>query len=243
MIEEITEEEFCRLRKVSRVPEVRVFENVAEKINKYNSYDTKCKAGRYNSAYRRVLNARGEQSSLVDEDGILDEKSLIIIEDALRAFDMDRQMDDQFRDRLKKKLNDVNTKILLKEFRKFTVLFPKIEEIKSDTQDFFETLSAVDQDGLSSRGDRFGVGATKIMNFLFPELFVMADQWVMKGLHKTGPIYPWKCWSIMMICRRELTEWEESHGDLESLIELDKKPTTLTRIFDKCAFVMGRFKL
>lgn len=55
-----------------------------------------------------VLNARGDQSCLVDKDGNVDEKSLII-EDALRDFDMDRQMGVRFRDRLCKKLNDVIT--------------------------------------------------------------------------------------------------------------------------------------
>lgn len=241
--EEITPEKLEISKGVSRIPQVRVFESAAEKINKYNSYDTKCKAGKYNSAYRRVLNARGDQSCLVDKDGNVNEKSLVIIEDGVRDFDMGRQMDNQFIDRLRKKLCDVNTRFLLKRFTEFTILSPDIEEIKSDTQSFFETLSAKSDYGLSSRRDRFGVGATKIMNFLFPELFVMSDRWVMEGLRKTGAIHATKYWSIMMVCHRELKEWQETRGDLKSLMELDQRPTTLPRIFDKCAFVMGKLKL
>lgn len=221
--------------------EIKVLENAEDKINKYNSYDRLHKSGRYNSAYHRVLNARRGGPCLVDDDGNVNEGSLVIIEEALIAFDMDRQMDNRFKDRLRKKLSNVDIRVLLKRFREFTILSSNIEETKSGTQDFFETLRAANQGGLSSRGDRFSVGATKIMKFLFPELFVIADQWVSKGLRKIGPIDSWKYWSVMMICRRELEEWQKTRGDLKSLMELDQQPTTLTRIFDKCAFGMGKF--
>jgi len=239
--EEITEEELKRLEDVGKV--VRVFENAAEKISKYNSYDALCKDERYNSAYHKILNARKDRSCLVDKDGNVDEDSLAIVEEGLIAFDMDRQINNHFRDRLRKKLNDVDTKVLLKRFTKFTIFSSNIEDIKSDTKDFFETLRATGHDGLSSRGDQFGVGATKIMNFLFPKLFVIADQWVRKGLRKTGFMDFQKYWSILMICRRELKEWQQTHGNFEDLTALDQQPTTLTRIFDKCAFVMGKFRL
>lgn len=55
MVEEITEEEFKKMEPVKRV--IRVFQNAADKINKYNSYNRSYEAGKYNSAYHKVLDA------------------------------------------------------------------------------------------------------------------------------------------------------------------------------------------
>jgi len=244
MADEITEEEFEKLEDVSKV--IKVFENAAGKINKYNSYDRLCKGGRYNSAYHKVLNAATrKQSCLVNEDGTVDENSLRIIQESLVAFDMRAhgQMDDQFKDRLKEKLEKDKARALLRNFREFAILSPNIERIEFETKDFFGMMSERGNDSLSPRGNRFDVGATKIMNFLFPDLFVMVDRWVKKGLRKSTPLNPQKYWSIMMLCRKELEKWQTTYGDLHSLIALDYQPTTLTRVFDKCAFVMGKFKL
>jgi len=45
----------------------------------------------------------------------------------------------------------------------------------------------------------------------------------------------------MKVCIKELKEWKEENGDFDSLPKLDVGfgPTTLTRIFDKCAFIMA----
>jgi len=47
-------------------------------------------------------------------------------------------------------------------------------------------------------------------------------------------------WQVMKICKMELEEYQKRHGDLQSLLDMDDEPTTLTRIFDKCAFVMAK---
>lgn len=241
MVEEISEEEFEKMEDVDK--EIKVFDNAADKVRKYNSYDKKCNGGRYNSAYHKVLHARGNQLCLIDRDGNIDESSLGIVEEALRAFDMNAhgQMGSQFREKLREKLCRNDSRIFLRQFRALTILSSDIEKNEYESEKLFNILST-NENGLDARGRRFRVGATKIMNFLLPEFFVIADKWVRQGLHKTGYLTFPKYWSIMMICRRELMNGQRKHGTLESLIRLDTQPTTLIRIFDKCAFVMGRFR-
>lgn len=215
--------------------EIEVLKNTKGKINKYNA---QAKAGIYNAAYTEILNGRKNRSCLVNKDGSVSEETLLTIEKGLLAFDMGRQMDGNFKYNLKKKL--ISAKALLKKFQGLTIVSPNIDEIRSETESFFESLRASDHDRLSSNRNQFSVGATKIMNFLFPELFVIADRWVRKALGKYGYFSFDEYWSIMMTCRKELRAWQEKYGNLESLIGLDEKPTTLTRIFDKCAFVTGK---
>jgi len=47
-------------------------------------------------------------------------------------------------------------------------------------------------------------------------------------------------WQVMEICHKELENFRKEHGNLQILLNMDEKPTTLTRIFDKCAFVMAK---
>lgn len=216
--------------------EIRVLEDARNKIRDYNE---QTRARVYNSAYTKILDARKGRSCLVDKEGNMSEATLLIIEEGLQMFDMGRQMDNTFKYNLQKKL--ASAKPLLWKFQGLTIVSPNIDEIRSETESFFENLRACDHDRLSSSENQFSVGATKIMNFLFPELFVITDIWVRKALAKSLGHFSFdEYWSIMMACRRELRAWQKLHGTLENLIELDEKPTTLTRVFDKCAFVMGK---
>jgi hypothetical protein len=223
-----------------------IFKNVGEKIKKY---DEQRRGKLYNEAYQSVLKARGENSSLVDDDGNVSEESLKTIEKALKKFGMARfgKMDDKFVDKLRKKLND--TKAILVKFRNLQIESQDWQRYEEDVKKLYDTLSVGGKDGLSADGDRFDVGATKIMNFLFPELFVMVDKNVATTLTKLGLVkfsrkgsthhYCFeKYWKVMRICYDELGQYKK-HGDLSDLLKLDKWPTTLTRIFDKCAFVMA----
>lgn len=81
----------------------------------------------------------------------------------------------------------------------------------------------------------------------FPELFVMVDKNVTKTLVSLGMIriprkggtynYSFETyWEIMRICHDELDQYKKVHENIQGLLELDEKPTTLTRIFDKCTF-------
>jgi len=234
----MSREEFERLEDLSEKPQHKILENLADRIKKY---DGQCKARKYNYAYKRVLEARKGNSCLVDEDGNVSGKSLKVIEQTLSDFEMDRQMGVGFSKKLKKKLENNEIRAVLNKFRNVRIDSPNLNEFKLDAKKLFKTLSSSGENGLSARQDSFEVGATKIMNFLFPELFVMVDRYVKKALHKSGSLPFRKYWDIMMICRQELEEWKELHGTIDNLLELDTKPTTLTRVFDKCAFVMGKF--
>ncbi len=150
-------------------------------------------------------------------------------------------MDNTFKTRLRNKLGNTEVREILQDFRRIKINSPNVESIKNNVEKLYEDLSNK-ENGLSARGDKFEVGTTKTLTFLFPELFVIVDSNVKKALHKTGLGAPFnKFWSVMNVCRNELEDWEETHGHLDSLLELDISPTTLTRIFDKCAFVTGKF--
>jgi hypothetical protein len=48
------------------------------------------------------------------------------------------------------------------------------------------------------------------MNFLYPELFVLMDSLVLKGLGLNGIPDFQNYWSIMATCHDELQEWQKS---------------------------------
>ncbi|MCJ7633884.1 hypothetical protein MUP77_16050 [Candidatus Bathyarchaeota archaeon] len=219
---------------------MRVLEEAKSKVDQYDRFDNERRKGKYNRAYRDLLRARVGQSSLVDENGSISDASISLVENTLIAFEMKKhgQMDDQFGDKLEQKLEDDETKFLLRNFRELTILSSDIESIKVDACFLFEKLAEA-KDGLDARGYCFGVGAAKIMNFLCPELFVMMDSFVIQGLDMNGFRDFRNYWSIMTTCHKELRDWQRKFLGLDSLTCLDQKPTTLTRIFDKCAFVMG----
>jgi len=223
---------------------LRVLENAKEKVQKYNDYDSeRVKKGKkgYNDAYHRILRARQGNPSLVNADGTVSDDSIDLVEQTMIAFDMKifGQIDDQFKNTLKNALSTKENRALMKDLRDCTILI-NIETIKSDTKRLFENLSC--KATLSAKWFIFGVGATKIMNFLFPELFVILDRNVKETL--SIPQGRSLCfddyWKAMDTCRRELGEWQKEIGTIEELKSLDEFPTTPIRIFDKCAFMMGR---
>lgn len=229
-----------------------ILENAKEKIEYYNNLPS---AKTYNDAYKEVLNARKGNSSLINEDGSVSKESLEIIDYALRKFRMGRQIgrrkEGMFLEKLSNKLNLDESKTILKKLRNLRIESNGWKDVKDDIQKLYNELSKGGSDSFDAKGKRFGVGASKIMNFLFPELFVMVDSNVANTLNQFGYIkIPRKgytyyfsfefYWEIMEICRKELEEYQKRHGNLQRLLDMDDKPTTLTRIFDKCAFVMAK---
>jgi hypothetical protein len=104
----------------------------------------------------------------------------------------------------------------------------------------YDELSAPGQGRLSREDKKFCVGATKVINFLFPALLVMLDRYAAKGLG-LGPYNNFEAyWKAEKCCHEELQEWGKAQGRIDGLIALDHPaPSTPTRIFDKCALVMG----
>ena len=51
-------------------------------------------------------------------------------------------------------------------------------------------------------------------------------------------------WKALTCCCKELKEWRNILGSVDSLVELDvPSPSTPIRVFDKCATVMGNPKV
>ncbi len=219
---------------------MEVLNNAAEKIKAFNSNPK----DRPRESYHCVLRARAGKKSVVDEDGSVSGEYLRMIDWALRSyFMMNRRnrmgSEEEFVNKLMQKLSRNETKKILARLRDVTILSTNLEDYGSDAEELYECLSNC-ENGLSADGTYFCVGATKVMHCLFPELFVMLDRNVGKtalkqssGQYNNFASY----WKIMRKCKGELVEWQELYGSTKSLLKLDLEPTTLTRIFDKCATI------
>jgi hypothetical protein len=197
-----------------------------------------------NSPYRCILKARGSGNSNVNVSGHVTQKNLDLIKTVLRDhFGMDYQVDDSFPSKLNKKLQEDGIKAILKRFRNLRIYTTDLKSIKSDTAELYRKLSASGSDGLSFRDDHFYVGATKTMNFLFPELFIIIDKWVAQALNLYSYNNFESYWSTLERCYNEIKKWCEINGDVSNLIALDYPPSTPIRIFDKCTTVMGNPKV
>lgn len=221
---------------------MKIFKNAAQKIRDFNNYPD-----RPRESYHRVLNAREGRKSFVGENGNVNLHYINMIDLALRLrsyFMMNRGnrmgAQEQFTRKLANILRENETKRILAILREFTIIDPDVESYKSDAEKLYESLSNPEH-GLSADKTYFCVGATKVMHCLFPELFIMLDQNVGRAVGYRPSQYNNfdSYWNVMNICREELEEWQEIHNDTDSLLQLDTPPTTLPRIFDKCASIMG----
>lgn len=185
----------------------------------------------------------------------------------LISFDMQRIMgkrkylsvgEDSWAVRLKNKL-DLHRPEL--EF-----LFPHtIQHIDLEKKDLrvtitaiFDDLSKPGLDGLSKRNVKefFSVGASKILHFLIPDLFVIVDSNARRELalyhgfpkyKMNGHLYH----QAMKTYQMELFAWKDRYSDNEfnRLIEIDgvwrlycgERSTPIPRIMDKCTFVGGEY--
>lgn len=228
---------------INKCGAMNILKNADEKIRKFNS-----RSYGDPELYHNILKARGENKSLVDESGRVGHKFLGMIEEALRGyFGMDKPMVNnkgEFIKNLKTKLESDGIRKILTKFRDVCIGSPNLADYKSDARVLYECLSAKGQDRLSQENYRFRVGATKVMYCLFPKLFVMLDRYVGRALgYEEGEYNNFEAyWATINICRQELKEWQELYGSTDSLLKLDQKPTTLTRIFDKCATIIGKGK-
>jgi hypothetical protein len=219
---------------------MRILDKAKQKIAQYDEYDRIHANGMYNNYYRRLLASRNGRPCLVEETGEVSDASINVIEETLIAFKMKTLgcINSDFNQKLRKKLGDPNVLLLFRQFSTLNILSPNIQSLRFDAQTLFNHLSVGGNDCLDAQGRQFRVGASKIMNFIFPELFVIMDSHVLKCLNLHGNSFE-NYWTIMNTCRDELLEWQSTTCDLDALLRIDSSPTTLTRIFDKCAFIMG----
>jgi hypothetical protein len=223
----------------------KVLDDAKTKIAEYEVIGKK-----YNRAYRMVLEARRGKDCLVEENGSISHEAISVMANTLRIF-LPRTapyLVETLDTKLKEKLSSNEIMVALRRLRFLKISsLPETEEnvmrFKVDAENLYGVLSADDEESLDRRGYRFCVGATKIMNFLFPDLFVITDTHVQKAIFDcslTNFEFNDVEWRAMKRCAIELSEWEATHGSLQSLLELDAPLTAITRVFDKCAFIMGK---
>lgn len=222
-----------------------ILRNAAEKIIAFNENPK----DRPRESYHQVLTAREGNMSFVTPDGNVNKNNLEKIDLALRSyFSMNRGgrmgETEEFLDRLIVNLQKEQIRKILARLREVSITFPEIKDYKSDAEELYDSFSNPNG-GLSIDGTNFCVGATKVMHCLFPELFIMLDRNVAESIRSTNHSFGRNhnnfvsYWEAMRVCKKELEEWQKENGDLDSLLRLDDEPTTLTRIFDKCAFIMA----
>lgn len=219
---------------------MKILENAAEKIREFNN-----SKDRPRESYHQVFTARTGRRSFVDENGNISDRHICLIDRALRSYFIMNKGNkmggkEEFVNKLGNNLRDNETKSILAKLRDVTITAHDLQDYKSDAEKLYESLSNCEH-GLSADGTYFCVGATKVMHCLFPELFVMLDKNVGKAVgYRPGQHNNfWSYWKVMDICKNELKEWEKINGSTDGLLQLDLPPTTLPRIFDKCASIMG----
>jgi hypothetical protein len=236
-----TEEEWLNMEawnpKEAQRPPMRILDGAGKKIHIFNRNYTDHSRQDYHS----VLLARRGDISLVDINGLVNSQNLLLIDRALRGYFMMNRgnrmgMQRQFMLRLGSILSSSKVRSILVGLRNITIMSPNLGRYRPSSKDLYDALSSP-QHGLSVDGTYFCVGATKVMHMLFPELFVMLDKNVgnacgySPGQYNNFQAY----WNVMMICHSELKAWVNKYGGVNGLFLLDPLPTSITRVFDKCA--------
>jgi hypothetical protein len=220
---------------------MRILDNASKKINAFNQNP----ADNEPKDYHSVLLARKDSITVVGVNGQIASPHLEMIDRALRGYFMMNRGNrmgrrEQFVPRLGLILSGNNLRGILAGLGNITNSSSNLEDYRSGCEELYEALSSNER-GLSADNTYFCVGATKVMHMLFPEFFVMLDKNVGKTCgYSSGQYNNFQAyWRVMKICHEELSEWKSRYGSLDTLLHLDRTPSTLTRIFDKCATVMG----
>lgn len=223
-----------------------ILDDVEVRIKKY---DKSPDASKYNSCYRSLLRTHQKQS-LFTENGKVNSEFLSKIVKTLKCFKMHRQMGDDFSTRLVEKLESKKFSSFYKTFESQKIESGEWKNFKEDIRSVYNEFSD-GKTGLSQGNKRFDVGTTKLLNFIFPKLFVMLDRNVANALSSNdlvkiptkGSTYDFSFksfWKTMRICNKEINILKEERDSVKNILELGEKPTTLPRIFDKCAFIVGK---
>jgi len=197
---------------------------------------------------------------------IYDEDFLDDIVSALISFDMQRMMgkkkysaegNDSWAERLYNALNPHKADLeRLRPYKLQDVNFNGTD-IGQTVKDILDDLSKPGNESLNRRSDKesFSFGASKILHFIIPDLFIILDSNAKKELIKfhgfskgkiDGDLY----FEAMKLYQRELKQWEQTEDDpqFQKLLAIDtswknfdgKRTTPLPRIIDKCTFVGGK---
>ncbi len=211
----------------------------------------------YEAVYHYVIRRREETEGIWDKDLIDD------ITAGLISFDMQRMMGkrkylaegaDSWAAKLQSKIKSHKPK--LESLRSYTLQNINLENtaIAEHIISIFDDLANSGEKGLNRRSDNesFPVGASKILHFIIPDLFIIIDSNARKELVKKhkfpsakidGSLYL----KAMKLFQTELKHWSTLKSDpkFKKLLSMDnssekfagKRTTPLPRIIDKCTFV------
>jgi len=234
-----------------------ILDNVDKKIKHFNRIGI-----HYEAVYHYIIRKRKETDEIYDKNFIDD------IVAGLISFDMQRMMGkkkyfvegkDSWAEKLHNALNP--RRVHLENLRSY-----KLQNVNFDDTDIgkavkniFNELSKPGPAGLCQRRsgkESFPVGASKILHFIIPDLFIILDSNARRELIKShgfpkgkidGDLYL----EAMRIYQRELNWWEQSKDDprFQKLLAIDTswksfrgiRTTPLPRIVDKCTFVGEKF--
>ena len=125
------------------------------------------------------------------------------------------------------------------------VLKANLTAVSPAIMDAYEILAAPGQGGLHEQGNDFHVGATKLLHFLNPEMFLIIDRNTARALqaafgiayrNTTQPGYSSKLYVQSLTAVRDMIK-EYGARKLRSL----EAGTPLMRVFDKVAFAYSAF--
>ncbi len=216
-----------------------ILENAVSKITRFNE------AGlHYNLVAKEIYRVCREIESPVDKS------FMPYIIAGLTSFDMGRMMgsskysfdNGNFAARLYAKLQMVRT--LLEPLLYFNLLSIDLQEHNDEINQAYAALSANGPGALHQNQTKtFNVGASKILHFLNPELFIMVDSnaarafrtaWQLPFRNTTQPGYSAELYIKCM--ERAKTDISEYGVDNFRALEPN---IPLTRIYDKLTFVTG----
>ena len=220
-----------------------LIENASQKISRYNQFCLHYNLVA-NAIYQELRRSRAPLS-------LAYEPFLVA---ALISFDMGRMMGEGiiqrydttangFAARLHKKLREVES--ILAPFIHLDIFVGNMDELSSAIKDAYEKLSAGGQDGLHEQGNEFHVGATKLLHFLNPEMFMIVDRNTARAIrdafavpykNSTQPGYSGKYYvqSLNATKKMMVGYGAERFRSLEP-------GTPVMRIFDKIAFAHSAF--
>ena len=202
---------------------------------------------RYNLVAKEVYHKR---RSCVDPFG---RSFLQYIIAGLISFDMGRMMgkgedkykmeDDGFGSRLKSKLQEI--KPILTPLMKLSLTKIDLQQHKDAIGEAYDKLSANGKGALNANKEHFHVGATKILHFLNPTLFIIVDSNAAEAFReghnvkfrKSSPGYSAERYrECMEWARRDILQYEREHPEGFEALE---RGTPITRIYDKLTFITG----
>lgn len=216
-----------------------ILENAVSKIAQFNE-----EGWHYNLVAREIYRVRSQVKNPFDES------YLPYIIAGLATFDMGRMMGTRkyslengcFAARLLSKLQLV--KMSLEPLIIFNLMSIDLREHSDEIKKAYEMLSATGPGALHQDETKsFHVGASKVMHFLSPELFIMVDSNAARAF-KTAHNVPFKNTTqpgysahryieCMKLARMDISEFG---GDNFKALEPN---TPITRIYDKLTFVTG----